>query len=109
MDPLDLNIEQCMLINIHITLLLDPFHQPPLIHLLDGLPFGLELGLVTVFLQFPEFIHIGQPLVRVQFLTVKLGETRVGAGDPSAGCDSVGYVYELVGEDLEEGAEERAF
>lgn len=103
--PLDLDIKHGMLINVNVTQLLNPLNQSLLIHLLDGLPLGLEILIFNILLQIMQFVHISEPLISQQFGTVEFGQFWIGTCYPPTGCDSVGDVDEFMGEDLVEGPE----
>jgi hypothetical protein len=102
MDTFDLQVKHGVFINIDVALPFDPFNEFVFIGLFDGNPFGLEFCILDVFLDSVEQVHLHQPFIGEECVCVELGKEWVCAGYPAAGCNSVGDIHELIGEELVE-------
>ena len=105
-DPLDLNVEQRIRIDVQPKGVLDDARQSHFIRAFDVLEFGLKARIAGVSFQLPQSAEIGDPPV-AHHGGDQIRQSRVRLQQPAPLRDAVGLVVESFREQLKEIRRER--
>lgn len=101
-NSLNLDVEQAFRVDFDFAFSLDPFSQLNFVFLLDSSPFVSEFRVINVLFKFSQLGHVQNPFISFEILTVKFGQSRICAENPSSCSNSVCLVDEFVWENFVE-------